>query len=66
MLSIIYVIAYLAFGVPAITAGLRVVHGGGLVSTAREYGAGVIVLALIALGGSFMRMPPRVASALPR
>jgi hypothetical protein len=63
VLSIVYVIAYLAFGVPAVVAGLRVVHGGGLVVTAREYGIGVIVLALIALGGSFMRMSRRVAIA---
>jgi predicted MFS family arabinose efflux permease len=66
VLSIIYVIAYLAFGAPAVMAGLRVVHGGGLVVTAREYGVGVIALALIALGGSFMRVSRRVAIALPR
>ena len=33
-------ISYLAMGLPAVIAGVLVVHGGGVVTTAREYGAG--------------------------
>ena len=66
VLSIMYVIAYLSFGAPAVAAGLRVVHGGGLVTTAREYGFGVISLAIGAFAGSFMRMSRRLAIASPR
>jgi hypothetical protein len=38
-------------GVPAVIGGVLVVHGGGLLDTAREYGAAVIVLAGAALAG---------------
>jgi hypothetical protein len=59
VLSVLYVIAYLSMGVPVVFAGLRVVHGGGLLTTAREYGFAVIVLAAAALAGT-------VASAVQR
>jgi len=49
VLSILYVVAYLAMGLPAVMAGFRVVHGGGLLSTAREYGLAVMLLASAAL-----------------
>lgn len=51
-LSVLYVIAYLAMGVPAVIGGIRVVYGGGLVTTAREYGIAVMALAGLALVGS--------------
>jgi predicted MFS family arabinose efflux permease len=51
VLSLLYVVSYLALGVPAVIGGFRVVHGGGLLETAREYGIGVMVLAAIALVG---------------
>jgi predicted MFS family arabinose efflux permease len=54
VLSVVYVIAYLAMGVPAIAGGLRVVHGGGIMTTAREYGLAVIVLAAFALAGTLV------------
>ena len=44
VLSIVYVISYLAMGLPAVVAGFLVVHGGVEV-TVREYGLTVIVLA---------------------
>ena len=50
VLSILYVVSYLAMGLPAVVAGFLVVHAG-VVTTAREYGLGVLVLAGIALGG---------------
>jgi hypothetical protein len=59
VLSIVYVIAYLAMGLPAIAGGIRAVHGGGVFETAREYGFGVILCALLAFVGA-------LRSALPR
>jgi len=52
VLSTLYVVSYLALGLPAVLAGLRVVHGGGIVVTAREYGVAVMLLAAAALGGA--------------
>jgi MFS family permease len=54
VLSVVYVVAYLAMGVPAILGGLRVVHGGGIMTTAREYGLAVIALAVFALAGTLV------------
>lgn len=51
VLSLLYVVCYLGLGLPAVVGGILVVHGGGLVQTAREYGIAVIVLALTALAG---------------
>ncbi|MET9595457.1 MFS transporter [Streptomyces sp. NPDC006516] len=51
VLSLLYVVCYLGMGVPSVVAGYLVVHAGGLLITAREYGAGVIALALLALVG---------------
>ncbi len=60
VLSVLYVIAYLSMGVPAVFGGLRVVHGGGLLATTREYGLAVIALAAMALlGALFQRPAPR-------
>jgi MFS family permease len=55
VLSVLYVISYLAMGVPAVLGGLRVVHGGGLIATSREYGAAVMALAALALAGGLAR-----------
>jgi MFS family permease len=49
VLSLIYVVSYLALGLPAVIAGFLVVHGGGIPETAREYGVAVMVLAALAL-----------------
>jgi MFS family permease len=51
VLSLIYVVSYLALGLPAVIAGFLVVHGGGIPETAREYGVAVMVLAGLALAG---------------
>ncbi len=48
VLSVIYVISYLAMGVPAVIAGFLVVDTGGLRPTIREYGIAVMVLAVLA------------------
>ncbi len=50
VLSTIYLVCYLAMGVPAVVAGFLVVHGG-LLSTVREYGVVLMVLAALALLG---------------
>jgi MFS family permease len=62
VLSIVYVTSYLAMGLPAVLAGLRVVHGGGIPTTAREYGLGVMALATLALLGTALpRRAPQKA-----
>jgi Major Facilitator Superfamily len=43
----VYVVGYLAFSVPAIIAGIAVVHAG-IVETTVGYGLGIILLALVA------------------
>ena len=57
MLSLLYVVSYLGLGVPAVVAGFVVVHGGGLIDTARYYGVAVIVLAALALVGLLPSRP---------
>ncbi len=51
VLSLLYTVSYLGMGLPAVIAGFLVVHGGGLIDTAYQYGAAVIVLAALALAG---------------
>jgi MFS family permease len=51
VLSLLYTVSYLGMGLPAVIAGFLVVHGSGLIDTAYEYGAALIVLALLALAG---------------
>jgi hypothetical protein len=62
VLSTVYVIAYLAMGGPAVLGGLGVVYGDGLFATAREYGFAVILLAVFALLGTFLKRPALVAA----
>lgn len=62
VLSILFVISYLAMGVPAVIAGFLVVHGGGILNTTRDYGLAVIVLALAALLG-LLRPPAELPAA---
>ena len=55
VLSVAFVVSYLALGVPAVVAGFLVVHDGGVLTTAREYGFAVIGLAALALVGTLRR-----------
>jgi hypothetical protein len=55
VLSLLFVVSYLALGLPAVIGGYLVVHDGGLVATARTYGVAVMVLAGLALLGSLSR-----------
>jgi MFS family permease len=45
VLSVLFTVSYLGLGLPAVLAGLAVVHGGGLVATSYVYGVAVIALA---------------------
>jgi predicted MFS family arabinose efflux permease len=51
VLSIIYFVSYIALGLPAIGAGALVAHGSGILSTSREYGAAIMLLAALAMLG---------------
>jgi MFS family permease len=51
VLSLLYTVSYLGMGLPAVIAGILVVHGGGLIDTAYQYGVGLIVLGVLALAG---------------
>ena len=52
VLSVLFVISYLAMGIPAITAGFFVARFGNLLSTAQDFGAMVVLLAGFALAGT--------------
>ena len=58
LLSTVYVISYLALGLPAVAGGVLAVHGG-LLPAAREYSAAVIVLAALALAAVLRRPSTR-------
>jgi MFS family permease len=58
VLSVLYVVSYLAMGGPAVIAGFLVVDAGGLLSTVRIYGIAVMVLAALALIGLVPRRRP--------
>jgi len=63
VLSVLYVIAYLAMGLPAVLGGMRVVYGGGVLATTREYGLSVMALAALAFVGSLSSKPATAAVA---
>jgi MFS family permease len=63
LLSTVYVVSYLALGLPAVIGGYLVVHGGGLLTTTREYGVAVMLLAALALLGLLARPGSRSAGA---
>jgi predicted MFS family arabinose efflux permease len=56
VLSVIFVVSYLAMGLPAVVAGYLVARGGDIARTAWEFGVVVMVLASLALlGGAVQR-----------
>lgn len=57
VLSIVFVISYLAMGLPAVIAGYFVATYGNLLATAQEFGSVVAVLAVFALLGSALARP---------
>jgi MFS family permease len=64
VLSVLFVISYLAMGLPAVLGGLRVMHGRGLLATSHEYGAVVMGLAALALVGGLARVRRAKAAAV--
>ena len=68
LLSTMYVVSYLAMGLPAVVGGFLVVHGGGLLSTTYEYGVAVMALAALAFLGLLTtnRTEAAVVSTAPR
>jgi predicted MFS family arabinose efflux permease len=48
VLSVLFTVSYLGLGLPAVAAGVAVVHGSGIVATSYWYGAAVIALAAVA------------------
>ncbi|HEX4327678.1 MAG TPA: MFS transporter [Burkholderiales bacterium] len=54
VLSVAFVICYLAMGLPAIIAGFFVVKFGNLLITAQEFGAAVVLLSVFALLGGLL------------
>ncbi len=62
VLSVVFVLAYLAMGLPAIGAGWLLVHGEDLASTTLEFAALVLVLSVVAVlpdGGALRTVPAR-------
>jgi len=53
VLSLMFTVAYLGMGIPAVGAGLLAVHGSGLLGAARYYGLALIILAALALAGLY-------------
>ena len=51
LLSVVFVVSYLAMGLPSIAAGFLVSHGSALLATAQIFGAVVAVLSSLALLG---------------
>jgi MFS family permease len=51
VLSVVFVVSYLAMGLPAIAAGFFVSRGSALLATAQSFGAVVVVLSVFALIG---------------
>jgi MFS family permease len=74
VLSVVFVVSYLAMAVPAIVAGFFVSHGGALLPTARHFGFVVEALAAFALLGTLLEGKARATwnataprrGALPR
>jgi hypothetical protein len=55
VLSVVFIVCYLAFGVPVVAAGARLAHHGDILSTARDFGTTVVALALLAVLATALR-----------
>jgi hypothetical protein len=65
VLSVLYVVAYLAMGVPAVFAGIRLAGGAGIFATARAYGLCVMLLAALSLVGTRVWRPAEAVLPSP-
>jgi hypothetical protein len=52
VLSLVNVVVYVGLGLPVVVAGVRAVHGGGILGTASEYAVAVMILGAVALVSS--------------
>jgi hypothetical protein len=52
VLSVIFIVSYLALGLPAVIAGTLIVEQGNVLATAQEFGTVVMILAAVALFGA--------------
>jgi predicted MFS family arabinose efflux permease len=59
VLSVIFVVSYLAMGVPAVIAGFMLALEGNIFETTWQFGAAEMVLAALALFGAVMRRPAK-------
>jgi MFS family permease len=55
VLSVLFIVSYLAMGVPAVVAGWQVAQGGEILAVAQAFDGAVLVLAALALLGTFAR-----------
>jgi predicted MFS family arabinose efflux permease len=55
VLSIVFIISYIAMGVPAVVAGWMIAQQGNIIATAQIFGAAIMALACAALLGSVLR-----------
>jgi hypothetical protein len=55
VLSIVFIVSYLALGAPAVLAGLRLAQHHDMIGTAHEFGSAVSALALVALLATALR-----------
>jgi predicted MFS family arabinose efflux permease len=62
VLSIIFIISYIAMGVPAVAAGWMIARHGNILATAQIFGAVIMALACTALLGSVLRAATRRVS----
>ena len=58
MLSLLFVLSYLAMGLPAVAAGASLAAHGDIVATAQQFGVAVLALAALALFGTRSRQGP--------
>jgi MFS family permease len=63
VLSIIFIISYIAMGVPAVAAGWMIAHHASVLLTSQIFGAAIMALAATALLGSVLRAATRRVSA---
>jgi MFS family permease len=65
VLSSIYLASYVALGLPAIVAGVLVASGSSIVTTSREYGATIMLLAALATLGLIVQRRSRRRACVP-
>jgi hypothetical protein len=65
VLSVVFVVSYLAMGTPAMAAGVLLVRSGNILATALGFGLVVMALAALALWGALPRRATASRYAVP-